>query len=654
MEKQELVYARVKLQDDNLSKKKLHISKDCKNIYYYQRHKKINIIETDVEIKQQFDFINPQLSSDGKNGWIKILLDIDIEKFHNILMRPYCINGRKHLFEIIKTCYGQTVFNHISNIIINFYENILVNKKKMDFSKWANNTENENKKIKFLPKDYFSIGEYFIDLKNGQFLKSIDFCEVQINGGLIYDKNLCWIDEICKFSIKKVIGQVELKSNMDKYFIFSKCTLIICDKAYCNYWYNKLHSMDNELNIYIINNSKDHKGIKYSQLLRLDYLIINYDYLINKKYMNLIDEYNINNNNLNDILKIIKNEFISFDNIKDCHDVILSLIRWNRVIIDSKSLDEIIKDNYAYELLLTIESNYKYIQIDNLSGKHEDYIKIIKILFGNSTISFITQNNDFIGNMKDLLFVFHGESSAKVNLNKNGIHIQSNLLERKIITYFEKKHMDEFQKYNDYINVIHENIITRQDYINVMEEMNINAEFDNLQCSICFNTSDYDNMLFTKTCGHYFCIECILENLNYSQFCPLCRKKITIEDLYYIDDLCENNKADELIKVIKNRPNEQILIYVKSNKHKKYLMNRMRCYGISRPINWFCGDIDKLQIMINNNYNNLNIMLYDHYSNINSLKESLKTNHKDVHINIFYFIYDVLKDMAKSEITLSI
>src|SRR4029079_14922580 len=122
-------------------------------------------------------------------------------------------------------------------------------------------------------------------------------------------------------------------------------------------------------------------------------------------------------------------------------------------------------------------------------------------------------------------------------------------------------------------NIIYENTVTRQNYVNILSKIKTEAKFNDLECPICYETYDNYGMLSTKKCGHYYCVNCILESIDHDKKCPSCRTYLDINELMYVDDLCKNNKANKLINLLNTIEGTNIFICVHTIKHKNYLTN---------------------------------------------------------------------------------
>ena len=125
----------------------------------------------------------------------------------------------------------------------------------------------------------------------------------------------------------------------------------------------------------------------------------------------------------------------------------------------------------------------------------------------------------------------------------------------------------------------YENSITESKYmltiLNKLEDDSEIVEDDDNNCSICLEV--LNNKSVTK-CGHIFCAECIKNCLKYKQMCPMCKKPITMDDIYLvkkkvskkdvnnINPLIEKygSKLGKIIIMIRNivlEPDSRIIIF---------------------------------------------------------------------------------------------
>lgn len=654
MKTQELIYARVKLQNPPTGKR-LHISKDCTQIFYYNnKEKKCLIDNKNFIMKQNFDFMPTRIVPEGSNGWYKILIDINMNKLNEIFKCPYNINGRKNLFDIFHKCYQETKNNYTSHIILNLYENLLTKENKTEFTTWFNLKETTDKTCYYLPNNVYQIGDYHINTLNGQFLREIEPIKCVLNGGIIYDETYSWIENILKCDILRYDKKNNLK-NKNKYsnltLMHTKCIMIICDKTMCTYWVSKIKSYFPTAIIRVINTVKDHKNLTYIDLLEIDFLVVNYDYLVNKKYMSVLDDYNLNNITLAEIINIIRNEFQLFDNIKDKNDVFLSLITWNRIIIDCPSFNSLLKDEKGFELIMTMKSISRWVQLSKMPCIQNEYLMLYKFLFADDNVNFPLYCLDDMTTMttmttmqyiNDIMYTFN--TKVRNVVEEYCIIVKSSMLEKNILKFLENIKCTNTYKFHDTINILSKNIIGRQTYVNMLENLNLDAEFDNLQCPICFNEVNQEEMLFTS-CGHHYCIACILESLEYNNSCPMCRHDLELQGLHYVDDICKNNKTVELIRTIR-KIDDRVCVYINNLSQKRYLINYLKDYGLN-DIEWIHNDLCQIQKTINAYENrDINIIFYDIYDDIDKLKHQLKLNNYNS-IKIHYLIYDILRNKDK-------
>ena len=85
-------------------------------------------------------------------------------------------------------------------------------------------------------------------------------------------------------------------------------------------------------------------------------------------------------------------------------------------------------------------------------------------------------------------------------------------------------------------------------------------------CPICYNL--LNSPILTHCCNNLFCIECLIKCSS----CPLCRTKIKINKCTVINEketkTCQKlySKIDNLIKLIKEKPNKKILLFSEYDK----------------------------------------------------------------------------------------
>ena len=634
MAKHELIYSRLNIRN-HPPNKQYYITD--KQIYYYDNGTKV-VVDTEdsayTELEKNYNFIKPKVQIDNLNGSLKVILDFDIDELSNLLQVPCKIIGRKTLFTAFQKGYNEEQNSYLSKLILHIYSNLLL--KTANFETWFKQQELNQLKVSYLPRYIYSIGGFYIDTQEGKILNNVTTNNIVFQGGIIHDSTNLWIDKI----ITLINTNNNVKQSKKNCFIYTNCTLIICTKPMCTYWHDKLQGETTRIKV--IKNNRDYVNVIYNDIMNLDYIIINYEVILHKIFMSSVNEYNLNNNKLETILNIIKNEFNTFDNIKDRNLIIFSLIVWYRIIIDHQSFHNIVENNF--DLIMTLESVIKWINISNLPTNYDQYMNMLKFMGHIKDVScpFYDSNNTIC--YLEKLFYTLG-IAKQIKINEQTTIIQSNTLENTVICNIKNKNIS---KIYDILNLLCENTVTRQEYIDMMKDQDV--MFDNLQCSVCYGKYNYDETLFIRSCHHYFCINCCLQLLFDKTNCPLCRSSFGLNDLIYVDDMRENSKINHLIKLINMLPDDSF-VFVHNRRHKNYITNYLQKYKIRKQIQWIYNDISKIQSMLEStkHSNNINIFFYDLY-NVTKIKEVLKSCTNVNNVNIYYFVYDVATNKFKSSL----
>lgn len=88
------------------------------------------------------------------------------------------------------------------------------------------------------------------------------------------------------------------------------------------------------------------------------------------------------------------------------------------------------------------------------------------------------------------------------------------------------------------------------------------AESENCDCPICYDTLERGEMVITKCCNNLFCKKCIQEAVfNTNKICPLCRAKITPLSLY---TLRNDNSAFDVSEIVNMKPKNSNISVAKS------------------------------------------------------------------------------------------
>jgi hypothetical protein len=192
---------------------------------------------------------------------------------------------------------------------------------------------------------------------------------------------------------------------------------------------------------------------------------------------------------------------------------------------------------------IKIQNNLKLIKRFNLMINYQNQLFLkFKRLF--------TKRNNIITNKKDLNLFITYNSNIKKKVNSKNIDsilenyfIKTNSFEgfklylnNNLNYYINKKKNQNYKKTNNDYQLIrkidkfkeYENKIKY--YKNILHYIN-KTHIHSKYCSICLTNI---NKLIVTVCGHFFCLNCILEWSKYNNKCPECRTIYNINNLYYI------------------------------------------------------------------------------------------------------------------------
>jgi hypothetical protein len=79
---------------------------------------------------------------------------------------------------------------------------------------------------------------------------------------------------------------------------------------------------------------------------------------------------------------------------------------------------------------------------------------------------------------------------------------------------------------------------------NAKNNENANINDNNIECPVCFDSIGNKNSCVT-TCGHRFCLNCLLQSYNTLNNCPLCRETLNVNEKTEDDDDDDDDYDDE-------------------------------------------------------------------------------------------------------------
>jgi len=218
--------------------------------------------------------------------------------------------------------------------------------------------------------------------------------------------------------------------------------------------------------------------------------------------------------------------------------------------------------NEVYEgLVIKNEENYirlsfKLPEITYIN--HSCYQPLHSVI--NGLVSVTVDKMLESGNIEGVIQHLGGKKTSNiVELVKNKKEESINILKLKL----EDLHPDSAQQseIRSRINVLRQQISTLQ------------SRFSTLlagSCSICLK--GIKNPVIEPNCHSVFCAKCLIDWLKRSKTCPLCRGKINLDDLVYLEDDSDKNKK-HLINSKKEKTKPEVIVdLIKAESKKRFLI----------------------------------------------------------------------------------
>jgi hypothetical protein len=476
-----------------------------------------------------------------------IRLTINFIKIKQIILEGKIIPHRSKLFDVI--------FSYQKNLDNKFYSNInnlVINDEKEILKIFCN----LNKKVEdnILNKNTFEFNDIIFNLNNKSISFKKDYLQINkdiTNGGVIIDEN-----EYGKYlnttelPLNKILMENE-KPNMNKFFYIKNFVnskngnkinnLIIVSNTRLNYWKTFLK----DKKTLVIGNANTYKKLCYMNILNYDYIILTLNFLNSNHYKCKFDEYNITKNESFENLRedLTRNGQILWEK-----EPLFHLFWWNNIVIDFNYDD--LKKSMTDQLLINLSSFKRWVIYNNFKEK-KSYAQNIFSLFSNkldckNLKNFVINNKIFEPKLDVKMEKIYLEFNPDENKGYND-YVES--LKNIYIKNEMKFEEDEYlQKYCSYpqrqikINKILKNLNDtnkflkmNKNYQNLVQDKINQANNEKITCKICLDEIDTNNMGITE-CGHLFCYSCIYKNIKYSNKCPTCRDKISLDKIFFLTD----------------------------------------------------------------------------------------------------------------------
>lgn len=503
--KQELLYARVNLSNVPQGKKVQLIGN---KLLYKEKKKEITLHQLDIPTENNFNFMNLKISENEHRDWFQIIWDIDTVKFEQFSKKPYEMPNRKLFYSFMRHCYIEQNYDFLSRSTLNIIEELGRN-RSVYCEEWVKKRE-QGDKYYALEKNIIRIGKSYIDTHHGCITHSKVEVSI-IKGGIVVDSsNQEWI------------------SDLSNSFQETTKTLVVCSQNMIFLWNTIL--TDKEQKVLTIANKKDLSSISYQELSESHFVLISTSFLTHKSYSNCWDNYLIDGNlKLKEVFQTMSNEVSKDPQFLEHKTPVLSLIEWNRLILDCDASKRLINDQYFAELISTFKAPIRWLHLKQISMMNSDIITYMRFLINDDKIHFPLYNSD--GKIEPVAnLVWRFEQKSKIQ--KNCENVKSQPFESEVDRFFVVQNSYNPLKVETVINGIIRNSRPKQEIATIISKKEEELEIID-PCPICQEEFHTTNALFTK-CGHSYCIQCAIKSCYLQGKCALCRTAIKFDDLYKI------------------------------------------------------------------------------------------------------------------------
>ena len=234
----------LKLHLYNIPKNKyshFYLSPNLNNLCYRLNNKEKVVNKLNLSfIYEQFPFIKVIVSTKKKEQMtiVYIYFNVNIRQLKDELNDPIKFNTKRKLFiDIIKKCYQENMHNYLTQLIFNIFrkamlDNESTNRYLSSTMRWIQKLENKENVYYVYPSNIYKLSNsLYINILNGNIQNTCTKQKITLKGGiLINNNNVQWI---CDFA--NIMDDINTKTHM-----YTKATLIICDKSMCTYYKHKI------------------------------------------------------------------------------------------------------------------------------------------------------------------------------------------------------------------------------------------------------------------------------------------------------------------------------------------------------------------------------------------------------------------------------
>ena len=476
-----------------------------------------------------------------------IRLTINFIKIKNIILEGKIIPQRSKLFDVISFYKKNLDSKFYSNI-----NNLMVSNELEIIKKFSNLNSRFDENI--LNKNIFEFENLIFNLNSKSICFNKQYLKINrdiTNGGVIIDEHEYGkYLETAELPLNKILIENE-KPSVNKIFdlenyINSKNSnkinnLIIVSNTRLNYWKTFLKNKKT----LVISNLNTYKKLCYLNIFDYDYIILTLNFLNSSHYKSKFEEYNLMKN---ESFKNLRDDLMRNCNILWEKEPLFHLFWWNNLVIDFNFED--LKKSMNEQFIINLSSFKRWIIYNNFKDK-KSHAQNIFSLFSNkldykNLKKFVINNKIFEPKldikMEKIYLEFNPDEFKGYN---DYVESLKNIYIKNEMKFEEDEYLQKYCSYPQRqikINKILKNLNDtnkffkmNKNYQNLVQEKINQASNNKITCKICLDEIDTNNMGITE-CGHLFCYSCIYKNIKYSNKCPTCREKISLDKIFFLTD----------------------------------------------------------------------------------------------------------------------
>ncbi len=491
------------------------------------------------------------------DNYTYIVLDIDKivpnmpnkDYIYPLLKRVYEYEANKARKSVLKI--QKQICQHVYEFQDEMYDNLYLH--QINNIAWMQSVEKSFPSFSILQKPYMMLGQNVgINIETYETKYKKDIVEqIRINGGCLMDdyglgKTRCMVELIEKEKSIETIHPFHLNAS-----------LIICHHDLCLVWQDEILKVNPNAKIKILATPSD-----YGDFRNVDYVILSF------KYFTSVHKHSFNFENID--------PFQSMAMMKDhcyrTHDISFQVtnFKWRRLVVDDiHEIFRIRQNEYFLNSMHQIDADFKWAITGHQIFHSDAILNIVKFILGKNDILPYFQNSEFCFQVQK-----HFRKTIAPRKNILEQVIEFNEIEE--LGYLKQRTKMSKQDYCLFPTMKMYTIPELSEIIQESDQKFFETNLETIKkrfCHICFTNIGNGKLAITP-CGHHGCFECMLKAQNINKSCPFCRKELTMDQIYLIDDgfekLYYGPKIRKLLEEIKTTITfSKVIVYVDSHHIQK-------------------------------------------------------------------------------------